>query len=45
MSTSFLKALPGKLDTKRHSPSIGLNIFISLIQIDMQDIYTYNNNL
>ena len=22
MSTSFLKALPGKLDIKRHSPSI-----------------------
>ena len=22
-----------------------LNIFISLIQIDMQDIYTYNSNL
>ena len=25
--------------------NFGLNIFISLIQIDMQDIYTYNSNL
>ena len=25
--------------------NFGLNIFISLIQVDMQDIYTYNSNL
>ena len=24
---------------------LSLNIFISLLQIDMQDIYTYNSNL
>ena len=29
MSTSFLKALPGKLDIKRHSPSI-LNVSAGL---------------
>ena len=31
MSTSVLKALPGKLDIKRHSPSI-LYILVSLLR-------------
>ena len=33
MSTSVLKALPGKLDIKRHSPSI---LYLSSCQCDRQ---------
>ena len=40
MSTSVLKALPGKLDIKRHSPSIlyGLpgGVFLALLVCDIQ---------
>ena len=36
MSTSFLKALPGKLDTKRHSPSI---LYISTVEIPSIILY------
>ena len=33
MSTSILKALPGKLDIKRHSPSI---LYISMVDLSEQ---------
>ena len=33
MSTSVLKALPGKLDIKRHSPSI---LYVSIINVPTQ---------
>ena len=32
MSTGVLKALPGKLDIKRHSPSI---LYLSVIRLDL----------
>ena len=33
MSTSVLKALPGKLDIKRHSPSILYSVFIVFLML------------
>ena len=39
MSTSVLKALPGKLDIKRHSPSI-LYFFVEVINIRTYDLKT-----
>ena len=52
MSTSILKALPGKLDIKRHSPSIivcmyksskdyNLNLFIPYIQDKRENRYSW----
>ena len=38
MSTSVLKALPGKLDIKRHSPSI-LYLFFTLNEAKMGMLY------
>ena len=37
MSTSVLKALPGKLDIKRHSPSI-LYLFIEILALLLSEL-------
>ena len=39
MSTSVLKALPGKLDIKRHSPSILYLAFKSLLTVPRRYVY------
>ena len=41
MSTSFLKALPGKLDIKRHSPSI---LYISFQQRQLKPFLLKRHN-
>ena len=44
MSTSFLKALPGKLDIKRHSPSI-LYIYSRKFVLELGDNCIQNFHL
>ena len=43
MSTSILKALPGKLDMKRHSPSIPYIIFY--LEVERVFIFNFNDFL
>ena len=38
MSTSVLKALPGKLDIKRHSPSILYTLASGIYKVDLYTV-------